>query len=62
MDQANVQGISVSLHPGVVKTELRRHYLGKWWGKLLFAFMTPLYLLTFKNAVQGAQTNIYCLL
>lgn len=62
MDQANVNGTCVSLHPGAVRTELQRNVLDKWWRKLLAGLAYPLILFTFKNATQGAQTNIYCVL
>ncbi|XP_022070631.2 retinol dehydrogenase 12-like [Acanthochromis polyacanthus] len=43
-----------SLHPGAVKTDLQRHAKGGW--SFLLSLSRPF----FKNAVQGAQTSIYC--
>jgi len=51
---------SVSLHPGAVSTELARHVLEAWYMKIVFALSTPLRYYMFKNALQGAQTSIYC--
>jgi len=45
---------AVSLHPGVVATELSRHNV--WWLSLIFACFRPL---AFKTPMQGAQTSIY---
>ncbi|XP_041031259.1 retinol dehydrogenase 13 isoform X2 [Carcharodon carcharias] len=47
------------LHPGVIMTELGRHYiptLAIWW-KILLALIA---FLIFKKPWQGAQTTIYC--
>lgn len=46
---------SVSLHPGVIGTNLWRH-TPKWTKPILNAFMTD------RNVEQGAATNIYCCL
>lgn len=53
---------AVSLHPGVVYTdiisrELRKTFDWKW---LLFNICKPLIWLCFKNCKQGAQTTIHC--
>ncbi|XP_023127113.1 retinol dehydrogenase 12-like [Amphiprion ocellaris] len=43
-----------SLHPGAVKTDLQRHAKGAW------SFLLTLTRPFFKNAVEGAQTSLYC--
>ncbi|XP_011159399.1 retinol dehydrogenase 12 isoform X1 [Solenopsis invicta] len=56
LKEANIQGINVySLHPGIVRTELARSSNSII--RLFYAWIVPLFL---KNAVQGAQTTIYC--
>ena len=50
-----------SLHPGLIKTELGRHYkvsnpFPRWQMMLVY----PLMGIIFKEAAQGAQTTIYC--
>ena len=63
MDAAGIQGITISLHPGAVRTELLREYVGSLPRKIAFwLFASPFYYLTFKNAEQGAQTSIYGIL
>ena len=63
MDAAGVDGVSVSLHPGVVRTELLREYVGSALRKIAFwLFASPFYYLIFKSAEQGAQTTLYTLL
>lgn len=47
---------SVSLHPGVVRTEIFRHFVSKY----LVAMMYPFIWLFLKDCKQGAQTTIYC--
>jgi len=53
---------AVSVHPGVVRTELTRYILGKWYHKVAYALLTPLALYILKNSAQGAQTSLYCAL
>ena len=51
-----------ALHPGVVRTELGRHFSEAYgWKAIMFqvAFF-PLIYWMFKTSEQGAQTNIYC--
>uniref|UniRef100_UPI00398F629A retinol dehydrogenase 12 n=1 Tax=Pristiophorus japonicus TaxID=55135 RepID=UPI00398F629A len=48
-----------SLHPGVVLTDLPRHFLLSQ-PLMLKMLFTPFSKLTFKNPWQGAQTSIYC--
>lgn len=60
MDNAGVQGLSLTLHPGVIMTEVFRDF-GVYFTvfKLLF---WPLILLCFKTPEQGAQTTLYLIL
>jgi len=53
---------AVSLHPGVVDTELARYALEKWYYKLAFFVMAPVRWYTIKTPAQGAQTSLYCAL
>jgi retinol dehydrogenase-12 len=48
----------VSLHPGVVQTELARHVKQQWFVGTILFLAKPLY----KNAVSGAQTSLQCAL
>ena len=50
----------VSIHPGVVNTELARYILEIWYFKLIRYLIYPLYIFFHKTAWQGAQTSIYC--
>ncbi|XP_032676878.1 retinol dehydrogenase 12-like [Odontomachus brunneus] len=60
LKEAKIDGINVySLHPGVIKTELVRHYNQTFFPGATFCFqriMGPF----IKTAEQGAQTTIYC--
>jgi NAD(P)-dependent dehydrogenase (short-subunit alcohol dehydrogenase family) len=59
------QGTVVSLHPGVVRTELMREMKAGPKGTFIAIFMFilyPLYWLGTKNPWQGAQTNLHCTL
>lgn len=60
---AGLNGITISVHPGAVRTELMREYVHSPIRKILFAiFVNPIYYLTFKSSLQGAQTTLYGLL
>ncbi len=49
------------MHPGVVKTEIARHFVGKYVVlKVVALLLSPLIWLLMKTAEQGAQTTIYC--
>ncbi|KAL4506985.1 hypothetical protein ABPG72_001406 [Tetrahymena utriculariae] len=56
--QQKLNGIAVSLHPGVVRTELTRHYTGIL-GLIKF-LISPLWYIFSKSPEQGAQTSLYC--
>lgn len=62
ISRARIDGTVVCLHPGAVRTGLQQNYLSSWLKKALAGIFYPLILFTFKNEVQGAQTNLYCLL
>jgi hypothetical protein len=62
MHKAKINGTSVSLHPGIIKTGLQRYILCNWWRKLLAFIISPIYLFLLKTATQGAQTSLFCLL
>ena len=51
-----------ALHPGVVRTELGRHFSESygWKAVLLQVIFFPFILWMLKDSEQGAQTNIYC--
>lgn len=51
-----------SLHPGVVRTEIARHYLDQYGvlAKLVLLLFFPIIWLCLKTPAQGAQTTIYC--
>lgn len=51
----------VSLHPGVIQTELTRYVSGKWYMELI-ACLLPIVFFFGKTPVQGAQTTLYCAL
>jgi retinol dehydrogenase-12 len=62
MQKAKINGTSVSLHPGIIKTGLQRYVLCNWWRKLLAFIISPIYLFLLKTSTQGAQTSLFCLL
>ena len=54
---------TVSLHPGVVRTELGRYMLdGSPGQKLLMNLGTPIFSLVTKDPESGAQTSLHCCL
>lgn len=54
---------TVSLHPGVVRTELGRYMFdGKPFAKLLTLLMFPVFWLCTKTPLQGSQTSLHCCL
>lgn len=62
MTEQKINGTVVSLHPGLVRTGIQEQFLSIWWRKAIAALLYPAIWLVSKNAAQGAQTNIYCLL
>ena len=54
------KGVSVALHPGVVRTELGRYL--EWKRKIILFCIYPIFWLTTKNCWQGAQTTLYTVL
>lgn len=61
-DKEGKQVKVVSLHPGVVKTELTRYVSGKWYMQLIAYLVLPIFFFFGKSPVQGAQTTLYCAL
>jgi len=57
IDEAGLNGLAVSLHPGVVRTELTRYL--KPYVQILMKLFYPLYWLGTKDALQGAQTTLH---
>ncbi|XP_039255571.2 retinol dehydrogenase 14-like [Styela clava] len=51
-----------SVHPGLVKTELGRHFMNKegTWNTIKYYLVFPFVKMIFKTPEQGAQTSIYC--
>ena len=62
MDEEKANVKVVSLHPGVVRTELGRYILDKFSFKFITMLISPVLYYVTKNAKQGAQTSIYCAL
>ena len=62
MNANKINGLSISLHPGVVRTELMREMLDSSWKKVLYTLFVPFTYLTFKSSYEGAQTTLYGLL
>jgi len=57
------QGVKVvSLHPGVVRTELARYMLNSWIKRLGFLVISPLWYFFTKSVWYGTQTSLYCAL
>lgn len=52
----------VTLHPGVVRTELGRYMFDTTAKKVLMNVIKPLFWYFTKDSVQGAQTTLYCAL
>ena len=56
IEEKGVKNVKVvSLHPGVVRTELGR-YMMTWWKMMLFVPIAPIFLLCSKPVWNGAQT------
>ncbi|EAS04940.1 oxidoreductase, short chain dehydrogenase/reductase family protein (macronuclear) [Tetrahymena thermophila SB210] len=53
----NLNGKTVSLHPGAVKTEIGSHFS---YYKLVYPFILPFALLFLKSPKAGAQTTLQC--
>lgn len=54
------KGIAISLHPGVVRTELFRYGITGWL-VIIFKILYPIYKIFTKSAKEGAQTTIFTL-
>ena len=62
MDEKKMNGISVSLHPGVVRTELSRYFTEIFFVKIFSLVTLPLQYLFMKSPMEGAQTTLYTVL
>jgi len=64
LERANV--IAVSLHPGVIETNLARHLTSTWWDnvsfRIMWFFISILINEPTKTIPQGAATSVYCAL
>lgn len=60
MNQANINGYSVSLHPGVIMTDLARDFGLK--VTILKILFWPIIAVCFKSIQEGAQTTLYLVL
>ena len=49
-----------SLHPGIIPTDLGRHLTKKWYMKVLWCHIYPIFWLVTKSKYTGAQTTIHC--
>eukprot|EP00731_Ephydatia_muelleri_P018055 Em0011g95a len=56
---AGTSVIANCLHPGVIRTELGRHFFSGI-KKMAWFFLMPIALLVMKSPMEGAQTTIYC--
>jgi len=52
----------VSVHPGVVRTDMTRHLEERWYIRLGMFVAHPVLCYVFKNVWQGVQTMLYCAL
>lgn len=59
MDAANIPGVSISVHPGFVRTDLPRYFLNSFGKRMLNTVTTPLQWLLMKSSFEGAQTSLY---
>ena len=52
-----------AVHPGVVKTDITRHVVERWYFRLFFSVLGHSVMkITGKSTLQGAQTTLYCAL
>ncbi|EAR84432.1 oxidoreductase, short chain dehydrogenase/reductase family protein (macronuclear) [Tetrahymena thermophila SB210] len=59
IDQLNLNGISVCLHPGSVRTNMFQNFSPIF--KCIYFCLYPIIFLTTKSTSQGAQTAFYCI-
>ena len=61
IDENKLDGISVSLHPGVVKTEIIRNL--EWYKLFIFKYVLAfMWIFMVKTEWEGAQTNLFTVL
>ena len=59
MKNTGKQGFALSLHPGVIPTEINRERMSKAGNIALKVVLFPLFFIFCKNSWQGAQTTLY---
>lgn len=59
MDESGINGIAISLHPGMVRTNLPRYFVNSIGLKIIATLTSPLQWLLMKSSLQGAQTTLY---
>ena len=59
MDEANIEGVTISVHPGIVRTDLPRYFLNSIGKKVFFTVTAPLQWLLMKSSFEGAQTSLF---
>ncbi|KAJ8734965.1 hypothetical protein PYW08_014215 [Mythimna loreyi] len=61
LKERNIKGVSTySLHPGIVKTSIGRHFPETAWSIITYGFQNYLLSWCWKSPRCGAQTSIYC--
>jgi len=60
MDRANIDGFSVSLHPGAIYSDIGRDF--GWMNYIVKRLFFPLILICFKTSWEGAQTTLHTVL
>ena len=59
MDEAGVHGVTISVHPGMVRTDISRYFVNSLGKKVFFAVTSPLQWLLMKSSSEGAQTSLF---
>ena len=62
MDESRMNGVSISVHPGVVRTERVRRMEESIFFRLVSLATVPLQDLLFKSPMEGEQTSLYATL
>ena len=63
MNESKINGISVSLHPGFVRTDLTRDMIDSSFKRFLFGYiLPPIFHIIGKSSAEGAQTTLYAVL
>ena len=59
MDEAGINGISISVNPGIVRTNSSRYFFDSFSKKLFLTLTLPFQWLLMKSSFQGAQTSLF---